>query len=41
MRRGVSKAAGIVYPPPWSDDEFSYVIRETGGIIVMLPKFIF
>jgi uncharacterized SAM-binding protein YcdF (DUF218 family) len=26
---------------PWSGNEFSYVIRETGGIIVMLPKFIF
>lgn len=26
---------------PWSGNEFSYVIRETGGIIVILPKFIF
>ena len=26
---------------PWSGDEFSYVIRETGGILVFLPKLIF
>ena len=26
---------------PWSGDEFSYVIRETGGIIAILPKFVF
>lgn len=26
---------------PWSGDEFSYVIRETGGIIAILPKFFF
>ncbi len=25
----------------WSGEEFSYVIRETGGIIEILPKFIF
>ncbi|MGB3307057.1 MAG: YdcF family protein [Thermomicrobiales bacterium] len=26
---------------PWSGDEFSYVIRETGGILVFLPKLVF
>jgi uncharacterized SAM-binding protein YcdF (DUF218 family) len=26
---------------PWSGDEFSYVIRETGGILAFLPTFIF
>lgn len=25
---------------PWSGTEFSYVIRETGGIFVTLPKFL-
>lgn len=26
---------------PWSGEEFSYVIRETGGILAFLPTFIF
>ena len=25
---------------PWSATEFSYIIRETGGILVVIPKFI-
>lgn len=26
---------------PWSGEEFSYVIRETGGVIVLLPRLLF
>jgi len=26
---------------PWSSEEFSYVIRETGGILAFLPTFLF
>jgi uncharacterized SAM-binding protein YcdF (DUF218 family) len=25
---------------PWSSTEFSYVVRETGGVIAFLPKLI-
>jgi vancomycin permeability regulator SanA len=25
---------------PWSGNEFSYVIRETGGILALIPKFL-
>ena len=26
---------------PWSSEEFSYVVRETGGVIILLPRLLF